>query len=70
MRTTYITFRGEADVEIEYTNTGYDPETGDIGLDWWFADLDPGELTDDEDRAVWEHVYRVIQDDDSDIREA
>jgi hypothetical protein len=50
-----IILRGE-EVEVEYRDHGYEPDTNAHEIDWWFADpnFNPGDLSDVEEIAIYE----------------
>lgn len=57
MPSLFITFRGEADVEVEIDRDyGYEPDTNAHDIDWHFVDDKFREvaLTEDEEFAVFE----------------
>jgi hypothetical protein len=55
MPSTYITFRGEEDVEVKYTDHGYEHDTGAHDCDWEFTNpkLNDIELTDEEEQEIY-----------------
>ncbi|WP_262265530.1 hypothetical protein [Microvirga yunnanensis] len=58
MTSAWITFRGE-EHEVEYTDSGYEPDTGAHVIEWGFKGLSPDEhealaITNDEDQEICE----------------
>ena len=74
-QSTFITFRGVPDVEIEYRDSGYDPDTNAHEIEWWFANPTEvnGDVTADEESAVLDRLYEIVNDphhhDESDLRD-
>lgn len=57
MASIFITFRGEAEVEVEIDRDyGYEPDTGAHDIDWHFVDDRFADmvLTDDEGQEIYE----------------
>lgn len=62
--TTFITFRGVADVAVEYHDHGYEPDTNAREIAWWFTDDDMQgvEVTPEEEEAIRQQCQRHSQD--------
>jgi hypothetical protein len=68
MASTWITFRDE-EREVEYTDHGYEPDTGAHVIEWGFRALSPDEhealaITDDEEQAICEELAERSLDDE------
>ena len=68
MRTTYVTFRGEAGVAIEYHDYGYEADVNAHNIDWHFLDDAKNllALTDQEEEQIYRHLIRLSYDFDGD----
>lgn len=68
MKTTYITFRDEADVVIEYHDYGYEPDVDAHDIDWNFADENKNllALTNEEEEQIYQHLLRLSHECDGD----
>lgn len=70
MRTTSIQFRGES-VDVKFTDHGYEPDTNAHGIDWEFVDLDVPDFSYEEEIAVLDQIYAIVNDphyyDESDL---
>jgi hypothetical protein len=74
-RSTHITFRGIEDVDVEFIDHGYEPDTNAHEIEWWFARPKEvgGDVTPEEEDAVLGHLYEIVCDphyyDESDLRD-
>jgi len=52
MKSIFIEFRGEKEVEIEFDSYEFDPETNYESIDFRFCDGREVDLTEEEDREI------------------
>lgn len=72
MRSLFITFREEEDVEIVIDHDGgYEHDTGAHVIDWHFADpkFKDVELTEVEEQAIYEECLDYGRNDEGDYYE-
>lgn len=65
MAKVWLEFRGD-EVEIDYKDHGYEPDTNAHEIDWEFVSPLPENLTDEEQDKILEKLYEISYDRQSD----
>jgi len=62
-RTATIMFRNQ-EVDLEYIDHGYEPDTNAHEIEWWLVEKDKTllDMTDEEQQAIDEQVFEIAQD--------